>query len=166
MPYCDQFLAGVSDAEGRFEFKGVLPDKHLQLAYWGEGVPRGRSLDFVKTRAAKTDSVAIRMPQPAAIRGTIRRERFPQADSIRLTFAGAAFQGYEQKLVEGQTSFEFDDLPPGEYWISVGSQPVEFTENGQQFFRISSLALQNIQLQPGEIKEISFAEPSEDALKK
>lgn len=152
----------MTDEEGRFEFKNILPGKHLQLAYWGKGVPRGRSLAFDETRPGASDAVKIELPEAARIRGTIRRDRFAEAGSIRLSLAGASFQEYESKLAEDQSSFEFDDLPPGEYWISVGSKPVEFTENGAQFFRISPLASQKIQMQPGETKEISFNEPDAD----
>lgn len=158
-PYCDQFLSGVSDDEGRFEFKSILPGKHLQLAYWGKGVPRGRSLAFDETRPGESDTVEIKLPAPARIRGTIKRERFTNAGSIQLSLAGAAFQEYKSNLAEEQSSFDFDDLPPGEYWVSVGSKPVEFTENGAQFFRISPLASQKVQLQAGETKEVSFTEP-------
>jgi hypothetical protein len=165
-PYCDQFLSGITDAEGGFEFKSILPGKHLQLAYWGDGVPRGRSLDFVMTRAGEEDTVAVNLPRPARLRGTIKRGAFPKAGSIRLSVIGAAFQEYERKLTDDTMSFEFDDLPPGEYQVSVGSQPVEFTENGVQFFRISSLASQKVELKAGETKEVSFTEPSEESLRR
>ncbi|HQU46141.1 MAG TPA: hypothetical protein PK867_25230, partial [Pirellulales bacterium] len=158
----DQYLSGVSDADGQFEFKSILPEKHLQLAYWGDGVPRGRSFDFGQTRAGESDFVVIKLPRPARIRGTIQRERFADAASIRVSSAGAAFEEYERKLADDQTSFEFDNLPPGEYWVSVASKPIEFTENGVQFFRISPLASQKVQLEPGEAKELSFTAPSEN----
>ncbi|MGH7139451.1 MAG: carboxypeptidase regulatory-like domain-containing protein [Pirellulales bacterium] len=158
-PYCEQFLSGVTDGDGEVDFKHILPGKHLQLVYWGEGVPQGRSFDFAVTTTGGSEVAVIKLPQPARVRVKIQRDRFANAASVRLSAAGGAFHEYELKLAEDQNTFEFVDLPPGEYWVSVGSTPMEFTENGQQFFRISGLASQKIQLQPGETKEVAFTEP-------
>jgi hypothetical protein len=149
----------VTDSDGRFEFANLPPDKDLQLAYWGDSVPQGRWFDFPKTRAGAADFISIKLPEPGRIRGTLERDQFPDVGSVRLSLASEPFHEYETKLAEGQSAFDFEVLPPGEYWVSVASKPVEFTDDGQQFFRISSLASRKIRLQPGSTEEVVFTEP-------
>ncbi|HET6880896.1 MAG TPA: carboxypeptidase regulatory-like domain-containing protein [Pirellulales bacterium] len=160
--YCDQFLSGVSDAAGEFEFNGILPGKHLRLAYWGDGVPQGLSLDLPQSRAGGADFTAVTLPQPARVIGRIKHERFPNAGSIRLSLLDDISHEYKLHLAERNTRFEFGDLPPGEYQVTVGSKPVEASENGQARYTIKRLASQTIQLQAGETKEVSFNEPDAD----
>ena len=74
-----QYLSLVSDADGKFEFKNVLAEKFLQLAYWGKHVPEGRSLAFDKTEPRVPQTITIKLPKPAAIRGTIDQTKIPNA---------------------------------------------------------------------------------------
>jgi protocatechuate 3,4-dioxygenase beta subunit len=157
--YCEQFLSLTTDAQGRFKFQNILPAKYLQLAYWGEGVPRGRSLAFDKTRPAQTDTVTIALPQPAIVRGAIDRSNFPAVGSIQLSRKQEAFDTYEFKVNDDQSTFEFHDLPPGDYSLIVCGIPVRFSKNGQTFFSQSPLAGMQFQLAAGETKEVSFSEP-------
>ncbi len=160
-PYCDQFLSLVSDADGRFEFPNILPGKYLQLAYWGDGVPRARSLAFGKTRPGKTDTVTIKLPEPASVRGTIRRASFPEAGSIKLLRSSneEAFLEYEIELNADQSTFEFHDLAPGEYSAIVYAKLVRFTENGMTLYRQSPLAAEKFDLKAGETRDLKFTEP-------
>ena len=81
-------LAGETNAEGRFRFENILPGKYLQLAYWGDGVPQGKSLAFDETKAGETKNVTIRLPEPAVIRGSFVRENFPDAGRVYLGSSG------------------------------------------------------------------------------
>ncbi|MEX0641787.1 MAG: carboxypeptidase regulatory-like domain-containing protein [Pirellulales bacterium] len=158
-PYCEQFLSCVTDAEGHFEFSSILAGKYLQLAYWGEGVPQGRSLAFDVTQPGKTDTVTVNLPQPATIHGTIDRTKLAEAGSMQLTTDREAWHNYEMKLNADQTAFEFHDLPPGTYTLAVMGKPVRFTEKGNVFSRISPLAHLTLKIQPGENKEVTFTGP-------
>ena len=40
--YVEQYVSTVTDDQGKFELKELLPDKYLQLAYWGTKAPKGR----------------------------------------------------------------------------------------------------------------------------
>ena len=159
-PYCEQFLSAMTISDGRFEFTDILPGKYLQLAYWGDGIPQGRSLAFDVTKPGASEAITIKLPQPAQVRGTIERSRFPQAGSVRIDFVRGAWHIYDIKLKADQTTFAFDDLPPGEYSVVVASKPVAFTENGHEMFRVSPLAQQRFQLEAGETKEVSFTDPN------
>lgn len=158
-PYCDQYLSHVTDAEGRFEFSNILPGKYLQLAFWGNGVPKGRSLAFDETRPGKTETVTITLPQPASLRGTVDRTTLTDVGFIQLSKDREAFHDYNIELRDEQTTFEFNDLPPGTYSLAVMGKPVRFTENGQVFSRISPIAHVVVELGAGENKEADLTEP-------
>ncbi len=157
--YVEQFLPGATDGEGKCEFKDILPGKFLQLAYWDDGVPKGRSLAFDETRSGQSDNVVIDVPRPAIVRGSVERSKFPDAGRVRISGAAESFLSFETKLAADQSTFELRDLPPGAYWISVDSKPVRFTENGHEMSRISPLASQRLVLKPGDVKEVRFDSP-------
>lgn len=157
--YVEQFLPGVTNAEGKCEFRNIVPGRYLQLAYWGEGVPKGRSLAFDETRPGQSDNVVIDLPRPAIVRGTVDRTKFPNAGAVRISGPGRGFLEFKTELADGQSQFELKDLPPGSYWIAVSGKPVRFTENGHGMSRISSLVSQRIVLKPGDTQEIHFETP-------
>jgi beta-lactamase regulating signal transducer with metallopeptidase domain/protocatechuate 3,4-dioxygenase beta subunit len=157
--YVEQYLSYVTNAEGQYEFRNIRPDKYLQLLFWGDGVPRGRSLAFDETRPGKTDPVTIKLPQPATVRGTIDRTKLADAGSMQLNTDRESFLNFEKELTPDQSTFEFHDLPPGKYSLAVVGKPVRFTENGNTFFRYAPLVRETIELQPGENKEVNFKEP-------
>lgn len=158
-PNCDQFLSRTTDSQGRFEFQKIHAGKYLQLAYWGNGVPQGRSLAFDKTRPGTAEKATIKLPQPATIRGSFDRSKFPEAGSIRLSRNQEAWQSYEIKLNEDQSTFEFRDLPAGYYDLVIAAKPVRFSENGTTFFRISTLSGTRFPLNAGESREVTFVKP-------
>ncbi len=162
-PECEQFLSLVSDAEGRFEFKKIVPGKLLQLAYWGDKVPQGRSQAFDKTQASVNQTITIKLPEPAKVTGTFDLTKFPDAGSITLELRPSAFHQYEVKLKEGQTAFEFRDLPPGEYALTVRSKPVRSSEN-ERLFSLFPLAARKLDLTAGETRKIHFDKPDNAAV--
>jgi hypothetical protein len=141
-------------------FTDVLPERYLQLVYWGDGVPKGRTLAFDETKSGRTESIAIRLPRPATIRGAFDRSKFPDAGSVSASLMGDSWHQYEIELTEGEEAFEFRGLPPGEYSVAVRSKPVRFVEDGNIFFRISSLASEKMQVKEGEEKVLYFNEPA------
>lgn len=158
--YCEQFLSAKTDAEGRFEFRDVLPGKYLQLAYWGAGVPQGRSLAFDETKPGATETVTIRLPQPATVRGTIDRTKLANAHLIRISTDRETWLDHEIKLEADQTAFNFQDLPPGKYNLYLMGKPVPFVENGQRFSRSSTVVHVSMELRPGENKQLELTEPN------
>ncbi len=157
--YVDQFLTGVTDADGKCAFTKIHPGKYIQLAYWGKGVPKQRSLAFDETRSGKSDNVVIDIPAPAIVRGSVDRSQFPEAGSIRISDPSEGFLDFEVKLKDDQSIFELRDLPSGNFTISVASKPVPYIENGSQYARITSLVSAQIVLEPGEITKVDFVTP-------
>jgi hypothetical protein len=154
--HVDQFLQLVSDGEGRFEFKHVLPEKHLQLCFWGNNAVQGRTLELEKTAPGAKQTITVELPKPATISGTIKLAAFPNVGRIRLTRPQEAWHEYEQDLEEGQTKFRFENLPPGEYLIVVQSKPVRNPES-EGSSTLYGLAQQKLQLKEGETKLVHFA---------
>lgn len=150
---CQQFLSAVADSKGRFEFKGVLPGKHIHLAYWGDRVPQGRWYAKDQTKPGAMNSITIALPEPSAIVGTIDLSKYADAGRIHLSKTDEAWHGYELELKEGTKEFRFETLPPGSYSIAVQSKP-ERTAEGS--FRLRPLAQHRLRLGVGETREISF----------
>lgn len=156
--YCEQFLTGVTDSNGRFEFKEIVPERYLQLAYWGTGIPRGKSLAFDETKAGASEDVTIQLPKSATIRGQIDRSKLAKAESVRLMLSAGGGEHAEFKLRDNKDTFEFGDLSPGEYSVIVEAKPVRFVENGNEFSRSSPIAHQKVTIKAGEVKDLSFTE--------
>jgi hypothetical protein len=149
LSYCDQFLKAISDSQGRFEFKGVLPGKHWQLAYWGTGVPRDRVLGTSKTVPGPAPPLTIKVPQPARVIVTINRVKYPEAWQVSAWSGGSDL---EVNLHGGQTNVEIKDLAPGDYDLQLFARPV--LKDGA--FDITTIATRPIHLKPGETKEVRF----------
>jgi protocatechuate 3,4-dioxygenase beta subunit len=154
--YCDQFLQAVSDSQGQFEFKHVLPDKYWQVAYWGEHVPQGRLLSDDSTRPGRLEKLTIALPRPARIEGMIDRAKYPEAGSVTAELvARSPWNRFEARLADGQRTFDIGDLPPGEYNVYLQSKPVRSKERAGMFTS-RSVANQRVRLKPGETKAVKF----------
>ena len=156
-PYVEQYFRGTTDTDGKFEFSKISPRMYLQLAYERKGVPAGRSLDFDSATAGKSETVVVKVPRPAIVRGSIDRNIFP--DAIAVTIWGNDFFNVEAKLMEGQSTFEFPDLPSGKYTIRVTGPYEETSAKGNSERQRRTLATKRIELQSGETKEIQLDMP-------
>jgi Carboxypeptidase regulatory-like domain len=150
---CDQFLKATSNPQGDFAFKGVLANKHWQLAYWGEHVPMART-EGEDTHAGQ--ALSITLVQTARISGTIDRAKYAHARSVRLTPKKGAFdwQVSDVRLSDGQSSFEFRDVPPGDFVVSLQSNQNR-PRNGAGG-TLQTLASQPIEVKAGESLSVRF----------
>jgi len=158
--YCDQWLTGVTTADGRFEFKNILAGRHLQLAYWADNVPHGKSVEFAATAAGQGQDVRIQLPQPATIRGAINRQGVADSGIVYLA-ASSTIGGWstEIPLADDQTTFEFKDLLPGNYTVGVTSRRTRQAAQGQVLYQSKVLARRSLKLAPGELIELNFEQP-------
>lgn len=154
---CDQYLSVASAADGKFEFKNVLAGKFLQLAYWGQHVPEGRSLAFDKTEPRVPQTITIKLPKPAAIRGTIDLTSIPNAGEIQAMPVMDPWHLFQVRLKADQTTFELNDLPPGTYNVLVASKLVPSKEN-PRMSTSTTLASWQIHLNPGETAHLKFSD--------
>jgi hypothetical protein len=151
----DQVLQTVSDSQGHFEFKNVLPEKYWQLAYWGEHVAQGRLMGDQTTRPGRLEKITIALLEPARIEGTIDRGKYPDASRVAAQLVGENWSEVETQLAEDQTKFEFRDLPPGEYRVSIQSKPVP-SKQREGMFESRNLVNQRVRLKEGETKPVKF----------
>lgn len=156
---CEQFLTSITDSSGRFEFTEILPGKYLQLAYWGAGVPQGKSLAFDETQPGGTDDITIRLPAAAKIRGTLARGKFRKAVSLHLSLRDPRahnFHDYRVAVGNEQETFEFNDLPPGNYSLSIMSDV--FRRVDPATGRDIPVGDGLIPLRPGQVETVKFVE--------
>jgi beta-lactamase regulating signal transducer with metallopeptidase domain len=154
---CDQYLSLDSDDDGKFDFKSVLAGKFLQLAYWGKHVPQGRSLAFDKTEPQVSQTITIKLPQPATIRGTLELAKLPNAGAINASVERDPFSDHQIRLVAGQKTFEFVDLPPGAYNVAVMSKNIP-SKDEPGMSMSTTLALWKIRLKAGETADLKFSD--------
>ncbi|MGQ0633605.1 MAG: carboxypeptidase regulatory-like domain-containing protein [Planctomycetaceae bacterium] len=157
--YVEQYLSAVSDADGKFEFRNLVPAKFLQIAYWGEGAPQGRWLALGKTRAGEGQSTIIKVPAPAAVRGSFDAALFQKAREVQLNDEGPrnSFLSFKVDLTEGQTEFRFDNLPPGKYGLHLVG-PLVRHEDNPQMFKSTPLAVRRFTIEPGKTYDIRLTE--------
>lgn len=151
--YVEQYLSAITDDGGKFELKELLPGKFLQLAYWGKRAPKGRTLAIGKTKPGATQTITVQLPEPTTIRGSFDTEAFPNASRISLTHQDQPFHRYEHALAKGQSESEFEDVPPGRYWLSVVGQPERHADN-PQMFSLRPLASRRLTVEPGKLLEV------------
>jgi beta-lactamase regulating signal transducer with metallopeptidase domain len=152
-----QFLSAVSDAQGRFTFRDILPGMYLQLAYWGPNAPKSRSLAFAKTKPGMGQTVTIDVPEPANISGSFDATTFPDSGSIALTRKDDPFLNYRSELAAGQTEFRFETVPAGDYWLSV-MQKLERSKDNPHMFTLRPIASRSLTVEPGGSYKVQFTE--------
>lgn len=150
----DQYLRAVSDAEGKFEFKDILPGKSLQLAYWGGGAPRGRWSAPAPTVAGEGKSAVIKVPQAAVVRGSFDAAEFPQGRGITFELDDSVLVLFLQ-LKEGTTEFQFGDLPSGSVRIFL-TGPREPVPDRSGAFKSESLAMRKLVIEAGKTYDVKF----------
>ena len=152
-----QFLCAVTDAQGRFTFRDILPGMYLQLAYWGRNAPKSRSLAFAKTKPGMGQTVTIDVPEPASVSGSFDTKTFPDSGSIALTRKDDPFHSYRSELAAGQTEFRFENVPAGSYWLSVVHQPERIQDN-RAMFTLRPIASRSLTIETGGSYKVQFTE--------
>jgi beta-lactamase regulating signal transducer with metallopeptidase domain len=153
--YGAKYVSAVTDNEGKFELKELLAGKFLQLAYWGKNAPKGRFLALAKTKPGVSQSVTIRLPEPASVRGSFDATAFANPSRMSLTLQGEAFHHYWIALTDGKSDFSFENLPPGKYWLSVMGQPERSPEN-PDLMSYRPIASRLLTVQAGKTLEVQF----------
>ena len=157
VPNVAQFLSAVTDAQGRFAFRGVLPGMYVQLAYWGPNVPKSRSLVFAKTKPGMGQTVTIDVPVSANISGSFDGRIFPDSGSIALSRQDNPFNSHSFNLTAGQTEFRFENVPPGSYWLSV-MHKLERNSSHPALGTLRPIASRSLTVEPGGTYKVEFTE--------
>jgi len=155
--YVDQYLGSVTDDEGKFAWKNVLPGKFVQVAYWGDRAPKGRTLQIAKTEPGGSEAILVKLPKPAIVRASFDRADFPATSGARLSHTAiGAFLSYQVDLPKEKTEFSFANLPPGEYWLSLNG-PSERHATQPQMFTIPNLASRKLTIEEGNNYDIHLS---------
>jgi protocatechuate 3,4-dioxygenase beta subunit len=153
---CEQYLRAVSDSEGRFEFKSVLPGKSWELAYWGAHVPEGKQWGTTATRPDRAEKVTVKLPKLGRIAVTIDRVKYADAAQLNVQLAGSWSQTGNETINAGQSNFEIEDLAPGTYNISIQGKPTPVKTPQGTYYQSSTLGNKTIVLKAGESKSVQF----------
>jgi hypothetical protein len=152
-----RFLEATSDAEGRFHFERVPDGQEIELAWWGKGMAPGRA-DHLEAVERKEDELLEVLTQaPARLVGTIDRKLHPEAARIRVNAENAVFDYDDLELKPGRSDYEFADLAPGTYLVTLATafERVPGTDGG---LTSRSLASAKVTIEPGGTARVDFKE--------
>jgi beta-lactamase regulating signal transducer with metallopeptidase domain len=154
-PHVTRLLAATTDRAGRFQFAGIPRSSEVKLAWWGPGIPPGRSEHLERTAEAAAGSIDITLPTPARIVGSVKRTAYPGAIRISAQRTDDPLVEAEQALEAGQTEFAIGGLAPGEYWVSVMS-PYERVAGESEAMTSRTLASVKVTVGPGDSRRVEF----------
>jgi hypothetical protein len=158
-PPVERFDSALTDGNGRFEFSKILSGRYVYLFYWANEVPKSRWSSWEPTRPGKDTSIVINVPKPAKIRGTIDRTKLADASEISIGPKNDHSLSFSIDLRAKQSTFEFHDLAPGEYWFELVGNPRTLKDNGRLYAAVTRLEFGSLHVDAGETKELHFAEP-------
>jgi BlaR1 peptidase M56/Carboxypeptidase regulatory-like domain len=160
--YVEQFLTAVSDEQGKFEFKDLLPGRRLQIVYWGDAAPKGRWHTLAKTEPGTGQSTIIRIPEPVRMTLSIDSALFPDAAEVHLDYTDHAILIYREKIAKKQTEVKFENLPPGQCRLSVCA-PYERHKDNPALSSARPLAARQLTIEAGKTYDIKLT--AEDKVK-
>lgn len=159
---CLQLLKTSSDAEGRFEFKGVRKETPwLELFYSGPNLMPQRYSNMRIFSDLELTDLVIPAEAPASLTIDLDLDDWPTADSVTLeaenyvsgqNAVDLAFESESKKLADG-TPIVFSHLPSGTYSVLVQAKPVPLGNGG---YRVQSIYHQAITIEPGRSHDIEL----------
>lgn len=163
---CKQYLKTVSDANGRFEFKGVSRlAPWLEVFYTGKDLMSQRysnlrdyddsellDLELTAERPA-TVTVTLLSFDPDEI-GAVRLQADDYSRGVNTTKLAYSYESISPE--PGQRSIVFRNLPSGAYSVAVTAKPVERRENGTRMQSIKTLKLKPLTVEEGAEATVEF----------
>ena len=128
----NQALEAKSGADGTFTFKEVRPAAGAEIVYWGEGISQGRLDDIGKFSVEELGKLTIKGVTPGTIRGTIDRKAVPGVTDLELNWMnGGIDHDYRfAGLTADDTTFDFRNVPPGDYQVVVQGEHIPTDQTG------------------------------------
>jgi beta-lactamase regulating signal transducer with metallopeptidase domain len=120
--FVTRFLEATTDADGRFQFLGIPKDSDVELVWWGKGLAPGRADRLEELNDEKALALEFSAPAPARIVGTVDRRAYPDAAIVFASRVGPDAEFLNVSLTADQSKFEFNDLAPGEYQVTMMAQ--------------------------------------------
>lgn len=159
---CLQLLKTASDAEGRFEFKGVRKETPwLELYYSRPNLMPQRYSNMRTFSELELTDLVVPAEAPASLTIDLDLDDWPTADSVSLqaedyvngqNAVNLAFESESKKLADG-TPIVFSHLPSGTYSVLLQAKPVPLGNGG---YRVSAVHQQTITIESGRSHDIEL----------
>ncbi|PHS15988.1 MAG: hypothetical protein COA78_04330 [Blastopirellula sp.] len=148
-----QFLSVVSDENGKFQFDRVFPSKHIDLAYWGDGVSQGQLSQLENMTEHERSEIKLIIVTPGRLVGKIDREIYPTVKMI--TLYGSGYQtSFNNSIASSENSFDLPNIPPGEYQLRLDAY--ERDSENSMIFRTRSVKELTVEIKSGETLELDL----------
>lgn len=147
----------VTDAEGRFEFKGVPPGFAVDLMIQGEGIPKTRRERIDILPLAEQAQMRIRLPKASIVIGKI----YADVSQLSVHREGDGFSRRTININPDQPGYAFNDLEAGSYVLTIyGKTRVN---NFAGTFSKERIGTIYFDIEPAQTKEIDIliADPSQ-----
>jgi protocatechuate 3,4-dioxygenase beta subunit len=131
-------VAARTAMDGTFIFPD-LTGEHVDLAYWGAGVPQTR-LDISNTPAADRANLTLRIPASTTITGRLNRTVFPGISHLTLVSASDSSWQLEVPVEAGADHYEIHDIPAGSYKLFVCGDAIHNNADSTFWFPFIAMA--------------------------
>ena len=111
-PECQQFLAGVTDTDGKFTFQDVRRATYGELAWWGKGIAPDR--EVIDLTGGRRPEIKLNLKSTAAARLVVEFDpkELPNADAVMVIYKSSTHPA--NQIIRGDvTRILFEDLPAG-----------------------------------------------------
>ena len=154
-----QYLSTVSGPDGSFEFPAVKPAAATEIAYWGDGISRGRLMDVEKLTAGDRGNLTIKMITPGIVRGAVDGDAASKVSGVQLYPRGRNdiehfVDSYEAEIAPGDAGFEIRNVPPGDYDLVVLGERIRTSADG---FTYNTMARRQITVRSAEMTKVDIS---------
>jgi hypothetical protein len=131
----------------------------MEIAYWGEGVSKGRLERVGHLSNDERKHITIVVVTPGTLVGTIDRKALPDATTVMITPAqSTAHFDYQQvDLLADQTEYELRNVPPGKYELQVYGERIRTGADG---FTNKVIQRQTVEVGIGETVTLDLGRPN------
>ena len=148
-----RFLESSTDAQGRYEFASVPAKDEVEIAWWGKGIPHGRSDHLERVDPQASFDIAI--PAPARILVILDGKTLAGGGRVQVNHSGDLSELNDQELKPGQKEYEFPTLAAGEYTVYLMS-PYERQPGNSNGLTSRTLAHVTVTVASGETKRVEL----------
>jgi beta-lactamase regulating signal transducer with metallopeptidase domain len=149
-----RFLETTTDSKGFFVFTDIPRGPEVELAWWGKGIANGRYEHFERVED-RQGWIDIKLAAPARITGTVDRKAYPKAARLQLVSMNGLLDYSDIELKADQTEFAYDDLPPGQFTVTLGTA-FEEVPGRPGALTNKNLAFKNFVVEEGRIVKVEF----------
>jgi len=114
--------SAVTDGSGYFRFEGQPDSMPIDLIIRDQSLALTRMSDLENKTEDQRGKLVVVVPEGGVIHGSVNRESLPDAQSITLFSEGSSSLWFNAQLELGDKSYQFPNLPPGNYEVFLEFQ--------------------------------------------